>query len=156
MFSTNSCTFNTDAQPKDNTKKKKRMKQLRKVKHQLSDGKNSEHILHLASFPDLPIILFLIACSMRKWRGKAWSILSCECCFVSYLGRQKGEASLIEITDRGLLPPSVYLGRQNIHMIKWPSSSSALAYSKQPKTQQWEGLRMKLYFINFYTPIDST
>lgn len=74
MFSTNSCTFNTDAQPKDNTKKTKRMKQLRKVKHQLSEGKNPEHILHLASFPDLPIILFLIACSMRKRRGKASTI----------------------------------------------------------------------------------
>ena len=41
-----------------------------------------------ASFPGLPTVQFLIACSMQKWRGKAWSILSCEWCFV-YLGRQR-------------------------------------------------------------------
>ena len=119
MFSTNSCTFNTDVQPKDNTKKTKRMKQLRKVKHQLSEGKNPEHILHLASFLDLPIILFLITCSTQKRKGKAWSILSHGCCFVSYLGKQRGEWSPIERTDRGPLPPSFYLDRQIIiHMTK--------------------------------------
>ena len=35
------------------------------------------------------IIQFLIGCSMQKRRGKAWSILSHEWCYV-YLGRQRG------------------------------------------------------------------
>ena len=32
----------------------------------------------LASFPDLPTVHFLIACSMKKQRGKAWYHLSRE------------------------------------------------------------------------------
>ena len=32
----------------------------------------------LASFPGLPTVKFLIACSMHKWRRKAWEILSHE------------------------------------------------------------------------------
>ena len=43
----------------------------------------------LVSFLGLPTIQFLIACSIAKRRGKAWSILSREWCFV-YLGRQRG------------------------------------------------------------------
>ena len=35
---------------------------------------NNESIL----FPSFPTVQFLIACSMLKWRGKAWSILSRE------------------------------------------------------------------------------
>jgi len=30
------------------------------------------------SFQGLPTIQFLITCSMQKWRGAAWFILSCE------------------------------------------------------------------------------
>ena len=36
--------------------------------------------MELASFPGLPTVQFLIACSMQKRRGKAWSILSHEWC----------------------------------------------------------------------------
>ena len=32
--------------------------------------------IELASFPGLPHLQFLIACSMQKWRGKAWGIFS--------------------------------------------------------------------------------
>ena len=32
--------------------------------------------LIVASFLGLPIVQFLIACNIQKWRGKAWSILS--------------------------------------------------------------------------------
>ena len=46
----------------------------------------------LASFPGLPIVQFLIACSMQKWRGKVWSVNDVSV----YLGRQRGEGSPIE------------------------------------------------------------
>ena len=46
----------------------------------------------LASFPGIPPIQFLIACSMQKWRGNTWSILSHE----DISGRQRGEGSLIK------------------------------------------------------------
>ena len=36
------------------------------------------HVNDLALFPGLPTIQFLIACSMRKQRGKAWYVLSHE------------------------------------------------------------------------------
>ena len=39
----------------------------------------------LASFPGLPIVQFLIACSMQKWRGKVWSVNDISV----YLGRQR-------------------------------------------------------------------
>ena len=43
----------------------------------------------LASFPGFPIIQFLIACSVEKQKGKAWSILQSQC-------RQGGEEFRIE------------------------------------------------------------
>ena len=46
----------------------------------------------LALFPGIPFIQFLIACSMQKRRGNAWSILSHE----DISGRQRGEGSLIK------------------------------------------------------------
>ena len=51
----------------------------------------------LVSFPGLPTVQFLIACSMQKRKGKAWSILSREWRFV-YLGRQRGGGVPIERT----------------------------------------------------------
>ena len=52
----------------------------------------------VASFPGLPTVQFLIACSKQKRKGKAWSILSHEQHFV-YLGRHRGEGCLIEETS---------------------------------------------------------
>ena len=39
---------------------------------------SAEREIELALFPGLPTVQFLIACSMQKQRGKAWSILSRE------------------------------------------------------------------------------
>ena len=145
----------------------------------------------VASFPGLPTVQFLIACSIQKRRGKAWSILSC---FV-YVGRQReGEGSPIEKTslmpyvvvsapsagvlsireaknvpllfqskervhkmhsfNRGSLPPSVYLGRQNV--IKWTRPSpSIFAYCKQSKTGRWEGLGTRLLHADVSPPYDT-
>ena len=45
----------------------------------------------VASFPGLPAVQFLIACSMQKRRGKVWSILS----HIVYLGRQRGGGGVV-------------------------------------------------------------
>ena len=97
----------------------------------------------VASFPGLPTVQFLIACSMQKQRGKAWYHLSCEWhqkierahftheFFVlnreryafrfanvqnsSTWGRKYKIWHLARSFDRGPLPPSVYLGRHWRH-----------------------------------------
>ena len=45
---------------------------------------------NLASFPSFPTIQFLIACSMQKRRGEAWSIYHVNIVSV-YLDRQRGQ-----------------------------------------------------------------
>ena len=44
--------------------------------HKTTELFNSLSTEMLASFQDLPLIHFLIICSMQKGRGKAWTILS--------------------------------------------------------------------------------
>ena len=57
------------------------------------------YAINLASFPGLPIIQFLIACSMQKWRkkgdGRPGPFYHVNDVSV-YLGRQKGEGSPIK------------------------------------------------------------
>ena len=65
---------------------------------------------YVASFPGLPTIQFLITCSLQKWRGRAWSTLSREWCFV------------IDMIKWTRPSPSIF------------------AYRKQSKTGWWKGL----------------
>ena len=56
------------------------------------------HTVRLASFPSLPTVQFLTACSMQNKRRKAWSIFHMND-VSAYLGRQRGrKGSLIERT----------------------------------------------------------
>ena len=66
---------------------------------QNQSGLTTYFMMKLASFPGLPIVQYLIACSMQKWRRKPWSsifIMWMTLCL--YQGRQRGEESLIERT----------------------------------------------------------
>ena len=53
----------------------------------------------LASFPGLPTVQFLIACSMQKWRGKPGPFYHVN--DVSVYLRREGEESSIERTSLG-------------------------------------------------------
>ena len=130
--------------------------------------------LILALFPDLPTGQFLIIYSMQKWRGKAWSILTCKwcqclqrgggvpyrkdeleafsCCVypsTGVLNIHKAENYHLIFMDVGnafcwLMTPSPLC--LDIYVIKWatPSHHAVFAYCKWSKTGRWEGLGMKV------------
>ena len=87
----------------------------------------------VASFPGLPTVQFLIACSMQKWRGKAWSIVSHEWC--QCLPR-----------DGGVLHP-----HSNDTIYQAFPSLPVFAYYKRSKTRGWEGLRTRLSTTHIMT-----
>ena len=114
----------------------------------------------VASFPALPTVQFLITCSMQKWRGKAWSILSCAYVLhfepgpVHFLLTNVQNSSAWDKASKkrqahsfsqGPSPP-LYLGRHDvIHVIKWTRLSPLVfTYCKQANLGRWEGLGTRL------------
>ena len=105
-------------------------------------------------------IHFLIAYSMRKWRGKVWSILgegveaevpdyknelqdSCSFC----PKHRSFKCSLSKNCNQGPLTPSVYQGIDHWHHScdKMDQNfPSIFGYCKWSKTGQWEGLKMRV------------
>ena len=111
--------------------------------------------LILALFPDLPTDQFLLIYSMQKWKGKAWSILTCKWgLFLWYLVLNIHKAENYHLISMHvwhvicwlMTPPPICL---DIYVIKWaiPSHHPVFVYCKWSKTGRWECLERKVLLL---------
>ena len=80
----------------------------------------------LASFLGLPTDQFLIACTMQKWRGKAWSISPREWCFV-YVSRQRGEWSRLHFAH------VLFILKQELYVFRFVNVQNSSAWGRNYK-----------------------